>query len=137
MGRATYGFKNKYLGEFNFGYNGSDQFEKSHRYGFFPSMSLGWVASEETFIKNNVPAISFLKIRGSYGEVGNDKIGTDRFLYLQTFNTNGNYYFGTDNSWGAQSALYEGTLGNNNVTWEVGKKSNVGFDMKLFKTNSF
>ena len=137
VGRVTYGFKNKYLGEVNFGYNGSDQFEKSHRYGFFPSMSLGWVASEERFLKNNVPAISFLKLRGSYGEVGNDQIGTDRFLYLQTFNTNGSYYFGTDNSWGAQSALYEGTLGNNNVTWEVGKKSNVGFDMKLFKNKFF
>lgn len=137
VGRATYGFQQKYLGEFNFGYNGSDQFDESHRYGFFPSMSLGWVASEEAFIKSNVPAISFLKIRGSYGEVGNDQIGTDRFLYLQTFNTNGSYFFGTDNSWGAQSALYEGTLGNTNVTWEVGKKSNIGMDMKLFKNKFF
>ncbi len=137
VGRVTYGFKQKYLGEFNFGYNGSDQFEKSHRYGFFPSMSLGWVVSEERFLKNYVPAISFMKIRGSYGEVGNDQIGSDRFLYLQTYNLSGNYYFGTDNSWGAQSALYEGSLGNNNVTWEVGKKSNAGFDMKLFKDKVF
>lgn len=137
VGRGTYAYKNKYLGEVNFGYNGSDQFDKSHRYGFFPSVSLGWVASEESFISNNMPAISFLKFRGSYGEVGNDKIGTDRYLYLQTFNTSGNYYFGTDNSWGAQSALYEGTLGNNRVTWEVGKKSNVGFDLKLFKNKFF
>lgn len=137
VGRATYGFKHRYLAEFNFGYNGSDQFEKSHRYGFFPSFSLGWVASEEGFIKNNVPAISFLKIRGSYGEVGNDQIGTDRFLYLQTYNISGSYYFGTDNSWGAQSALYEGSLGNTNVTWEVGKKSNAGFDMKLFNNKFF
>jgi len=143
VGRVTYGFKYKYLGEFNFGYNGSDQFDKSHRYGFFPSISLGWVASEEGFIKNNAPVISFLKFRGSYGEVGNDKIGTDRFLYLQTFNlkddknNNYYYYFGTDASWGAQSALYEGTLGNNNVTWEVGKKSNLGMDLKLFKNKVF
>lgn len=137
VGRVTYGFKNKYLGEVNFGYNGSDQFDKSHRYGFFPSMSLGWVASEEGFVKNNVPAISFLKFRGSYGEVGNDKIGTTRFLYLQTFNTKGNVYFGTDASWGGQSGLYEGTLGNNNVTWEVGKKSNLGMDLKMFKNKFF
>ncbi len=137
VGRATYGFKQKYLAEFNFGYNGSDQFEKSHRYGFFPSLSVGWVASEEGFMKDHVPAISFLKIRGSYGEVGNDKIGSDRFLYLQTYNTNGSYYFGTDNSWGGQSALYEGDLGNDRVTWEVGKKSNAGFDMKLFSNKVF
>jgi len=132
VGRATYAYKHRYLAEFNFGYNGSDQFEKSHRYGFFPSFSLGWVASEEGFVRNNLPVISFLKFRGSYGEVGNDKIGTDRFLYLQTYDINGDYYFGTDNSWGAQSALYEGSLGNNNVTWEVGKKSNAGFELKLF-----
>ena len=137
VGRFTYGFKSKYLAEINFGYNGSDQFEKSHRYGFFPSTSIGWVASEEGFLKNNVPVISFLKFRGSYGEVGNDQIGSDRFLYLQTFANSGSYYFGTDNSWGAQSALYEGTLGNNNVTWEVGKKSNAGFDLKLFKNKFF
>lgn len=137
VGRATYGFKQRYLAEFNFGYNGSDQFEKSHRYGFFPSFSLGWVATEEAFMKSNLPVISFLKFRGSYGEVGNDKIGSDRFLYLQTYNTSGSYYFGTDNSWGAQSALYEGALGNDQVTWEVGKKSNVGFDMKMFKSKFF
>ncbi|MDQ1296087.1 MAG: hypothetical protein QG611_65, partial [Bacteroidota bacterium] len=137
VGRATYSFKHRYLAEFNFGYNGSDQFEKAHRYGFFPSFSLGWVVSEENFLKNNLPLVSFLKLRGSYGEVGNDKIGTDRFLYLQTYNTSGSYYFGTDNSWGAQNALYEGSLGNNNVTWEVGKKSNAGFEMKLFQNMFF
>jgi TonB-linked SusC/RagA family outer membrane protein len=100
-------------------------------------MSLGWVASEENFFRNNVPAISFLKFRGSYGEVGNDKIGSDRFLYLQTYDLNGSYYFGTDNSWGAQNALYEGALGNNKVTWEVGKKSNLGFDLKLLNNKYF
>ena len=137
VGRATYGYDRRYLAEFNFGYNGSDQFEKAHRYGFFPSFSLGWVASEENFLKNSLPAISFLKLRGSYGEVGNDKIGSDRFLYLQTYDISGSYYFGTDNSWGAQSALYEGSLGNTNVTWEVGKKSNAGFEMKLFNNLIF
>lgn len=137
VGRTTYGFKRRYLAEFNFGYNGSDQFEKSHRYGFFPSFSLGWVASEEAFMKTKLPVISFLKFRGSYGEVGNDKIGSDRFLYLQTYETNGSYYYGTDNSWGAQSALYEGPLGNANVTWEVGKKSNAGFEMRLFRNLFF
>lgn len=132
VGRATYAFRQTYLAEFNFGYNGSDQFDKAHRYGFFPSFSVGWVLSEEAFMQN-IPSISFLKIRGSYGEVGNDKIGSDRFLYLQTYNLSGNYYFGTDQSFGGQSALYEGDLGNNNVTWEIGKKSNVGFDLKMLE----
>lgn len=131
VGRTTYAFKQRYLAEFNFGYNGSDQFDKAHRYGFFPSFSAGWVITEEGFMKA-VPAISFFKFRGSYGEVGNDKIGSDRFLYLQTYNINGDYYFGTDQSFGSQRALYEGGLGNANVTWEVGKKSNAGFDMKMF-----
>ncbi len=131
VGRATYAYKQRYLAEFNFGYNGSDQFDKANRYGFFPSFSAGWVITEENFMKN-IPAISFLKIRGSYGEVGNDKIGSDRFLYLQTYNLSGNYFYGTDQSFGSQSALYEGDLGNTNVTWEVGKKSNAGFDMKMF-----
>jgi TonB-linked SusC/RagA family outer membrane protein len=137
VGRATYGYKRRYLAEFNFGYNGSDQFEKSHRYGFFPSFSVGWLASEEKFMKNNTPFISYLKFRGSYGEVGNDKIGSDRFLYLQTYNVNGSYVFGTDDSWGSQSALYEGALGNDRVTWEIGKKLNAGFELKLFKSKYF
>jgi TonB-linked SusC/RagA family outer membrane protein len=137
VGRATYGYNQRYLAEFNFGYNGSDQFEKAHRFGFFPSLSLGWVLSEEAFVKNNAPFISFMKIRGSYGEVGNDKIGTDRFLYLQTYNINGLYYFGTDGSWGGQSALYEGTLGNDRVTWEVGRKKNIGVDLDLFNSKYF
>lgn len=137
VGRATYGYKQRYLGEFNFGYNGSDQFEKSHRFGFFPSFSLGWVASEENFIKNGAPFISFLKFRGSYGKVGNDKIGTDRFLYLQTYETDGSYYFGDESGFGGQSALYEGDLGNENVTWEIGKKSNIGMDLELFQSKVF
>jgi TonB-linked SusC/RagA family outer membrane protein len=143
VGRATYGYNQRYLAEFNFGYNGSDQFEKAHRFGFFPSYSLGWVASEESFLKQAAPFISFMKIRATYGEVGNDKIGTDRFLYLQTYylrDNNNNllyYYFGTDGSWGGQNALYEGTLGNDRVTWEVGKKKNFGLDLELFKSKFF
>ena len=75
-GRATYGFKDKYLAEFNVGYNGSDQFTKGNRFAVLPAFSLGWVMSEESFLKNNVKFIDFLKIRGSYGTAGNDKIGS-------------------------------------------------------------
>lgn len=133
VGRTTYAFKHRYLAEFNFAYNGSDQFEKKNRFGFFPSVSLGWIVSQEPFMRNNVPLISFLKIRGSYGEVGNDKIGSDRFLFLQTYSPGSNYWFGTDTNFGPYTTLYEGDLGNENVTWEVGKKSNLGIDLIMFK----
>jgi len=133
VGRATYSYMDKYLTEFNFGYNGSDQFEASNRFGFFPSFSLGWILSQERFMTNRLNFISFLKLRGSYGLVGNDKIGTDRYLFLQTYNTGANYWFGTDDNLGSFTTLYEGGLGNENVTWEVGRKYNVGLDMIFFE----
>ncbi|MEX0685106.1 MAG: TonB-dependent receptor [Balneolales bacterium] len=140
VGRTTYGYRGEYLAEFNFGYNGSDQFEASKRFGFFPSLSLGWVMSQRSFIKDNLPAISFLKLRGSYGLVGNDKIGTDRFLFLQTYSPlvgdryeSPTYWFGTDENAGPVNTLFEGGLGNENVTWEVGKKSNLGLELMVFE----
>lgn len=133
VGRTTYALKHRYLAEFNFAYNGSDQFEKENRFGFFPSVSLGWIVSQESFMRNNMPSISFLKFRGSYGVVGNDRIGSDRFLFLQTYSTGGNYFFGTDTNFGPYSTLYEGDLGNENVTWEIGKKSNLGMELIMFR----
>lgn len=120
--RATYAYKSKYLAEVNLGYNGSDQFDEGHRYDFFPSFALGYVLSNEGFMQRSLPFITFMKLRASYGEVGNDKIGSDRFLYLQTYDKNGNYFFGKDNGFGGMPALSEGALGNTNVTWEIGKK---------------
>lgn len=131
--RATYAYKEKYLAEVNLGYNGSDQFDKDHRYALFPSFALGYVISNERFFKEKLPFLTFMKLRATYGEVGNDKIGSDRFIYLQTFNKNGEYYFGKDNAFGGMSALVEGDLGNTNVTWEVGKKANIGLDLEFFK----
>ena len=130
--RATYAYKEKYLAEVNLGYNGSDQFDKDHRYALFPSFALGYVISNERFFKEKVPFLTFMKLRATYGEVGNDKIGSDRFIYLQTFNKDGEYYFGKDEAFGGMSALVEGDLGNTNVTWEVGKKANVGLDLEFF-----
>lgn len=130
--RATYAYKEKYLAEVNLGYNGSDQFDKDHRYALFPSFALGYVISNERFFKEKLPFLTFMKLRATYGEVGNDKIGSDRFIYLQTFNKDGEYYFGKDEAFGGMSALVEGDLGNTNVTWEVGKKANVGLDLEFF-----
>lgn len=127
--RITYEFDSRYLLEGNMGYNGSENFPQGKQYGFFPSVSAGWVISNESFWKLN--AVNSLKIRGSYGKVGNDKIGGRRFLYLSTMVRGGqSMYFGDT------QAFYEGInedqLGNPDVTWEVGTKSNIGLDVELF-----
>lgn len=139
-GRITYDYKSKYLAEFNMGYNGSDQFSKGNRYALFPAGSLGWVMSEENFMKENVPFINFLKIRGTYGTAGNDKIGSYRYLYRYEFNTISGrwtdyaheiYNFGITPQ--SQSGIVEGNLGNDKVTWEIAKKANIGFELQAFK----
>ena len=136
VGRATYAYKSRYLVEFNAGYNGSNQFSAAHRYGFFPAGSLGWVASEEPFWKNNIKVINYLKIRGSYGEIGNDKIGNFSYIYKQKYNyapdSDGWKVLWGEPSGVSERGLIEGQPGNSNVTWERAKKSNIGFDAKLF-----
>ncbi|WP_080058409.1 SusC/RagA family TonB-linked outer membrane protein [Spirosoma aerolatum] len=139
VGRATYGYKGRYLAEFTFGYNGTENFAPGNRFGFFPAYSLGWVASDESFFPKN-DVVTYLKIRGSYGEVGNDKIGSDRFLYrpsayvITTASGTGGYYFGEV---GSTSTRYnyssEGKLGNPNVTWERAVKQNLGVEMSFWK----
>ncbi|ACU03344.1 TonB-dependent receptor plug [Pedobacter heparinus DSM 2366] len=145
-GRLTYAYKDKYLAEGNVGYNGSDAFSKSKRYAFFPSGALGWVASEESFIKDNVKFLDFLKFRGSYGEVGNDRLGFGYSnLYIYSFRNplaaetpgtsttvNGYYSLGTTPT--QILPILEGTLGNPNVTWEVARKADIGVEAKLFKS---
>ena len=129
-GRVTYDFGNRYLAEFNFGYNGSENFPNGQKFGFFPSASIGWVASNEDFWK--LKAISYLKLRGSYGKVGNDQIGGERFLYMTTIDKNApGYNFGEGNRYYA--GMGEDKMGITNVTWEISKKANVGLDFKLFK----
>lgn len=141
VGRATYNYKERYLAEFDMGYNGTEQFAEGHRFGFFPAYSLGWVISNESFFHpNNV--VTYLKIRGSYGEVGNDQLVangvTRRYLYLpSTFNTGQiGYYFGNTNG-SAPSPYYtgstEGTIGNPDVTWERAKKTDIGLDARFLK----
>ncbi|HEY0668511.1 MAG TPA: TonB-dependent receptor, partial [Sphingobacteriaceae bacterium] len=142
-GRATYAYKDKYLLEGNIGYNGSDQFSKGRRYAVFPAGALGWVVSEERFMKDYIKVIDFLKIRGSYGEVGNDQIAGYSYLYRYEFNSppapgtsNANSsYYSLGVSPVSQIGLMEGTLGNDQVSWEVARKANVGLDLKLFKSH--
>jgi len=134
-GRATYDYNNKYSADINIGYNGSENFERSQRFGFFPAVSGGWVISKESFMEA-LPVISFLKVRYSYGIVGNDRIGGGRFLYLPNSfdptNSGAAYNFGItkpNNELGAT----ENKLGNPDVTWEKATKQNLGLELKLFK----
>jgi len=134
VGRLTYNFDNRYLAEFNVGYNGSENFAKKHQFGLFPSFSLGYNISEEKFFPKS-DLFSYLKLRGSIGLVGNDKIQGTRFLFTpSTFTDTSNiYYFGTGNT--AVSGYKESVLGNPDVTWETALKKNIGIDMQLFKNN--
>ncbi|MET6997587.1 SusC/RagA family TonB-linked outer membrane protein [Chitinophaga defluvii] len=125
-GRVTYGYDNRYLAEVNFGYNGSENFPKGKRFGFFPAFSAGWVVSNEAFW--NVDVISNLKLRGSTGLVGNDNIGDYRFLFMSTIRTGGqSYYFGADQQ--LYPGMEENQTGNPDVTWERARKSNIGLDI--------
>ena len=132
VARATYGYKDKYLVDVSAGYNGSENFAPGKtRYGLFPSASIGWVISEESFMKK-VPWVDFLKLRASIGKVGNDQGNSVRFMYMDgVWNEAGSYYFGTGKSDGVPR--YElGTPGNPGVTWETALKSNIGLDFDLF-----
>lgn len=131
-GRVTYGYDKKYLTEVNFGYNGSENFAPGKRYGFFPSVAAGWVISEEEFMQNVKPVLTRLKLRASYGKVGNANIGGRRFAYLPTIaNFGGWYRWGVDNATG-RLGRGEGEIAVNNLTWETGIKQNVGLDLSLF-----
>jgi TonB-linked SusC/RagA family outer membrane protein len=115
------------------GYNGSENFPEGQRFGFLPAVSLGWVITEENFFPAN-NFLSYMKIRGSMGKVGNDNIGGSRFLYLpDTWVYSGGYNFGDLNNRRWVQGAQEGVIGNQNVTWETATKSNIGFETRLIK----
>src|SRR5690606_33859156 len=124
-GRFTFTNRNKYIGEFSFGYYGSENFPEGKRFGFFPAVSLGWILSNEGFINDN-GLIGFLKLRTSYGLTGHDNIGGQRFAYYHDYISGPGYFFGTGNS--SFGGIMEGVLANRDVTWEKDKKFNIGFD---------
>eukprot|EP00825_Cyclidium_porcatum_P013906 TRINITY_DN17379_c0_g1_i1.p1 TRINITY_DN17379_c0_g1~~TRINITY_DN17379_c0_g1_i1.p1 ORF type:complete len:254 (+),score=36.27 TRINITY_DN17379_c0_g1_i1:549-1310(+) len=135
VGRATYDYKKRYFGEFNAGYNGSENFPKGKRYGFFPAFALGWLISNEDFIANTSLGniISTLKLRASLGWVGNDKSTVNnvaqRFIYLQQYNNAGGYTFGSGDNY--YNGIQQGAIANENVTWEVARKENIGIETDL------
>ncbi len=141
VGRVAYDWNNRYMAEFNIGYNGSENFHKDRRFGTFPAVSVGWVFSDEPFFKPATRVVSFGKLRATYGVVGNDKIGGDRFMYTPDpyyinnsalLNRVGRAYdFGTDGA--IQNAAFEAMRHNENVTWEKAYKQNYGVDLRFFK----
>ncbi|HWK57792.1 MAG TPA: TonB-dependent receptor [Parapedobacter sp.] len=128
VSRLTYGYSNKYFAEFNAGYNGSEQFSRKNRFGFFPSVSASWIISRENFLQNN-PVLSFLKFRGSYGVVGNDRLGGSRFLYLDDVKLTGGGII--PGLYGGQ-LIEETAIGNPDLRWEVSRKGNLGIEVGLF-----
>lgn len=130
-GRLSYSYDRRYITEFNFGYNGSENFAKGKRYGFFPSVALGWMLSEESFMEPFKTVLSKAKIRGSYGIVGNDKINGRRFAYITTLGTNKGYTWGTDGDV-SYTGREEGEKGVSNLTWETVSKANLGVELGLF-----
>lgn len=127
-GRVTYGYDNRYLAEFNAGYNGSEQFHKDNRFGFFPAGSIGWVISNERFMQQQ-NVITNLKVRASYGKVGNDKLGGTRFLYLDNVTVDGGGFSG---SIGEGKVVNEKLYGNKALSWEIAYKQNYGLEMSFF-----
>ncbi|WP_262247896.1 SusC/RagA family TonB-linked outer membrane protein [Parapedobacter soli] len=136
-GRATYGFDNRYFAEFNFGYNGSERFYKTERYGFFPSAGLAWQISNEKFFEPLLSTVSKLKIRGNYGLVGNDAIGSknERFFYLSEVNMSNSGMGATFGSRGGYSrpGISVSRYENRAVTWETAANSTFGLELGLWR----
>jgi TonB-linked SusC/RagA family outer membrane protein len=136
-GRFTYAYKNRYFSEFNFGYNGTERFAKNERFGFFPSAGLGWIVSNEDFWEPFKDKISKLKLKATFGIVGNDAIGSeaDRFFYISQVNTNSG---SNATSFGVDYQNFIPGIGidrypNDQITWETSKQTNIGLEIGLFK----
>ncbi|MBB5438050.1 TonB-linked SusC/RagA family outer membrane protein [Pedobacter sp. AK017] len=132
-GRLSYGYDSRYFLELNFGYNGTERFAEQNRWGFFPSAGAGWMISNEQFMKGVKDVITTLKLRATYGKVGNDQIGSlyDRFFYLSQINMNGTgYWFGLNRNY--RTGISIDRYANDQITWEVAKKANFGLELGLF-----
>lgn len=137
-GRATYSYDNRYFGEFNFGYNGSENFAPKHRFGFFPSFALGYIISNERFWEPLTPVVNHLKFKASYGEIGNDQIGGNRRFAFNTEMQSGVAGY----IWGEESHLAPnyigistGVPGNEDVAWEKAIKKNIGFELGMLNSS--
>ncbi len=127
--KLGYDYKQKYLFDFNAAMNGSDRFQADKRNGFFPAIGVGYNLAREDFFEKAFPVFSLFKLRASYGIVGSDVAQGDQYLYNQLYYQGGGYNFGQNSQ--PANTIYEGALGNSNVTWEKAKKFDVGLDANL------
>lgn len=133
-GRFTYGWKYRYLVDFNFGYNGSENFATGHQFGFFPAYSAAWNIAEEPLIKNNLKWMNMFKVRYSYGKVGSDNVNNVRFPYLASYGNQNNYSYnwGDYNNNNSYNALTYTRIASRNITWEIATKHDVGIDFSFW-----
>ncbi len=140
-GRLSATYDNRYVAEFNFGYNGSENFAKGKRFGFFPSVAVGWLLSEEPFMEKLKPIFHKIKFRASIGQAGDDNIGGRRFAYLGTlqtdadgyiWGTNGQRNYNHDKKEDGPKGISEGEIGVDNLTWEAVTKKNLGIELGLW-----
>ena len=138
-GRLSATYDNRYVAEFNFGYNGSENFAKGKRFGFFPSFAIGWILSEEPFMENLKPIFHKIKFRASIGQAGDDNIGGRRFAYLGTLYTDQEgYRWGTNGQRDfIKKGITEGEIGVENLTWETVTKKNFGVELGLWNMIDF
>lgn len=131
-GRATYAFRDTYFAEVNLGYNGSENFARGHRFGFFPAVALGWMMSNEKWFKPATNVVDMLKIKASYGKVGNDDIGGQRrWVYESTIVNGGSWNYGSTGANGGQG-IRIGEVENLYASWEEALKVNAGVEFSLF-----
>jgi TonB-linked SusC/RagA family outer membrane protein len=134
FGRVNYAYKQRYLAEFVWRYDGSYMFPKGKQFGFFPGISLGWRVSEEDFWKNNIPSINNFKLRASWGQTGNDRISEYQYLSSYSILANKSYVFDVNKE---SKMLYESRIPNPEVTWEVANKSDIGFEALILNRLTF
>lgn len=130
--RATYAFKDTYFAEVNLGYNGSENFARGHRFGFFPAVAVGWMMSNEKWFQPATKVIDMLKLKASYGKVGNDDIGGQRrWVYESSIVNSGSWNYGSDGNQGG-TGIRIGEVENLNASWEEALKINAGIEFSLF-----
>ncbi|MGV3762040.1 SusC/RagA family TonB-linked outer membrane protein [Parapedobacter sp.] len=138
-GKATYTYDSRYFAEFNFGYNGTERFARNNRFGFFPSFGVAWTISNEPFFEPLKDAVTNLRVRGTYGIIGNDAIGDafDRFFYLSEIDLRSSargYRFGESFDNPTISGINTLRYANERITWERSYQKNLAFELGLFNT---
>ena len=131
-GQLTYNYALRYFIDFNFGYNGSENFADHRRYGFFPAFSLAWNVAEEPLVKKALPWLNMFKLRYSWGKVGNDNMGRFPYLYTLDYTPNIGYNWGSNLSSGTIPGIHYTQMASPNVTWEIARKTDFGFDFVAF-----